>query len=68
MPVMNQAPRSWSTELLKLALSVLVAAYALRLATDLILSVLPVLVPLAIVAGLTTAVWLRYQRSDRWRY
>lgn len=63
---MNQAPRSWSSQLLKLAGTLLVAAYALRVAADLVVSVLPVLVPLAVIAGLATAVWFRFRRSDRW--
>ena len=63
---MNQGPHSWSSQLLKLALAVAVAAYALRTATDLLVSVLPVLIPLALLASLATFFWLRCQRSDRW--
>lgn len=63
---MNHGPSSWATRILGFALTILVACAALKEATNLLLSALPVLVP-ALIVGLAGYVgWQYYRRSDRW--
>jgi hypothetical protein len=64
--VNNQSRRSLIETLLLGSLAVWIAAWLLRSAVHMVLSVLPELLVIASIAGLAAVLWFRYRHSDRW--
>jgi hypothetical protein len=63
---MGQAPRSWATSIITIALAVLVACYCLNIAASYLREALPVLVPLALVILIVIGIWRWYSRPRGW--
>lgn len=63
---MNTRPGSWTGGLVTVALAVLVACAALKLAADLLLAALPVLVPAVGCVLLGLLGWRAYSRRSNW--
>lgn len=58
-------PGGWATSIVGFALAVLVACLALNWAAALLRGALPVLIPVAVVAGMSTVGWRWWQTRTR---